>query len=186
MDRMRKKKLGKILVELGLINPEHPNLMKPFANRLIFQKTIYILKCINVGLDYSFNWYLRGPYCSPLAADGFFFEDLMQKFDAEKLVAYFTTLTNELSSEEVESIQKWQELQGRITSEIGLPITGNLLEFIASIAFIANETFSRCRGNLEETKVEIQERKPGLYQEYKEHYDAIFNFLLEYGVIHSK
>ena len=141
---------------------------------------------MGVGLDYSFNWYLRGPYCSALAADGFFFEELMQKYESKRLMDVVSNYTNELTTEEEGYLQKWKELQERLSSELGIPLTGDLLEFIASIAFIANETYSRCRENLEETKIEIQQRKPVLYEKYKENYDAIFNLLIEYGVIHPK
>ena len=42
-----------------------------FRDRLIFQKTVYLLQAKGVFLGYSFNWYLHGPYSPVLARDGF-------------------------------------------------------------------------------------------------------------------
>lgn len=42
-----------------------------FDDRLIVQKTVYLLQQAGVELGYSFRWYLRGPY-SPAAADDLF------------------------------------------------------------------------------------------------------------------
>jgi len=42
-----------------------------FEDRLIFQKAVYLTQAAGVRLGYQFHWYLRGPYCSVLAADGF-------------------------------------------------------------------------------------------------------------------
>ena len=45
--------------------------MNTFDNRIKFQKLIYILESIGINFDYSFSWYVRGPYSSSLASDGF-------------------------------------------------------------------------------------------------------------------
>jgi len=45
--------------------------MDSFSNRLILQKAIYLAQASGVDLGYYFSWYLRGPYCSTLAGDGF-------------------------------------------------------------------------------------------------------------------
>lgn len=45
--------------------------MADFDNRLILQKAVYLAQAAGVGLGYQFHWYLRGPYCSLLAADGY-------------------------------------------------------------------------------------------------------------------
>jgi len=45
--------------------------MSTYKDRLILQKLIYILKSKGVDFDYNFGWYLRGPYSSSLANDGY-------------------------------------------------------------------------------------------------------------------
>lgn len=42
-----------------------------FEDRLVLQKSVYLCQAAGVDLGYYFRWYLRGPYCSALAADGF-------------------------------------------------------------------------------------------------------------------
>lgn len=49
-----------------------------FKDRLILQKTIYLLEQFGLYLGYSFNWYLRGPYSPELTRDAF---SLMQKYE---------------------------------------------------------------------------------------------------------
>jgi uncharacterized protein YwgA len=48
-----------------------PLKMDSFEGRLILQKAIYLIQEAGVDLGYYFSWYLRGPYCSALASDGF-------------------------------------------------------------------------------------------------------------------
>ena len=48
------------------------NFLNSFQDRLIFQKTIYLLQKMHLkGLEYPFSYYLNGPYSSDLANDGF-------------------------------------------------------------------------------------------------------------------
>lgn len=54
------------LRELG-IEPK----LAVFKDRLVVQKTIYLAQAAGVDLGYFYGWYLRGPYCSPLARDLF-------------------------------------------------------------------------------------------------------------------
>jgi len=45
--------------------------LSSFDQRLILQKTIYLVQAANVDLGYSFHWYLRGPYSPALTRDAF-------------------------------------------------------------------------------------------------------------------
>lgn len=45
--------------------------METFDGRLRLQKFIYLLQAHGIYLGYDFSWYLRGPYCTALAAAGF-------------------------------------------------------------------------------------------------------------------
>lgn len=45
--------------------------MASFQDRLIFQKTTYLLQVFGLYLGYSFSWYLYGPYSPALTRDGY-------------------------------------------------------------------------------------------------------------------
>ena len=45
--------------------------MDTFDNRLLLQKSIYLMQVFGVDIGYRFGWYLRGPYCSDLTKTGF-------------------------------------------------------------------------------------------------------------------
>ena len=61
-------------VDLGFVLKQFPRLefgMHTFEHRLRLQKFVYLLQAFDVYLGYDYSWYLRGPYCSNLAASGF-------------------------------------------------------------------------------------------------------------------
>ena len=61
-------------VDLGFVLRQFPGLefgMQTFGHRLRVQKFVYLLQSFDVYLGYDYSWYLRGPYCSTLAASGF-------------------------------------------------------------------------------------------------------------------
>ncbi len=55
-----------VLSELGM-DPS----MESFDDRLILQKTVYLIQQMGIPLGYHFSWYLRGPYSRDLTADAF-------------------------------------------------------------------------------------------------------------------
>ena len=70
-------------VDLGFVLKQFPRFdfgMRTFDHRLRVQKFVYLLQSFDVYLGYDYSWYLRGPYCSTLAAAGFalaeFYEDI--------------------------------------------------------------------------------------------------------------
>ena len=61
-------------VDLGYVLRQFPQFkfgMHDFDHRLRVQKFVYLLQSFDVYLGYDYSWYLRGPYCSMLAASGF-------------------------------------------------------------------------------------------------------------------
>ena len=61
-------------VELGYILKQIPGYefsVDRFDDRLRLQKTVYLLQAFGINRGYEFGWYLRGPYCSLVAMDGF-------------------------------------------------------------------------------------------------------------------
>ena len=62
------------VIDLGFILRQFPAMefsTDTFDGRLRLQKFIYLLQAFDVYLGYEYSWYLRGPYCSTLAAAGF-------------------------------------------------------------------------------------------------------------------
>ena len=73
-------------IDLGFVIRQFPDLefgMRTFDHRLRIQKFVYLLQSFDVYLGYDYSWYLRGPYCSTLAASGFslagFYEDIPRR-----------------------------------------------------------------------------------------------------------
>ena len=66
--------------ELGLLLKDVDNFdMDNFNGRLRFQKTVHLLQSFGIDLGYSYNWYLRGPYCPDLTKVGFELKDVIPK-----------------------------------------------------------------------------------------------------------
>ncbi len=59
----QKDVLCKVFDILELGKPD----MSEFDNRIKYQKIIYLLQASGISLGYGFNWYIKGPYSSPLA-----------------------------------------------------------------------------------------------------------------------
>lgn len=62
-----------------------------FDERLVLQKTIYLMQEFGLYIGYNFRWYIRGPYSPELTRDAF---AIMQKYD-ELPVIRFTGAENE-------------------------------------------------------------------------------------------
>ena len=45
--------------------------MNEYPDRLMLQKIVYLLQEAGINFGYDFNWYVKGPYCTRLAADIF-------------------------------------------------------------------------------------------------------------------
>jgi uncharacterized protein YwgA len=48
--------------------------LQTFRDRLVVQKTVYLLQAFGIYLGYQFRWYLRGPYSPQLTRDAFSIE----------------------------------------------------------------------------------------------------------------
>jgi uncharacterized protein YwgA len=57
--------------------------LEAFADRLNLQKRVYLAQLTGTDLGYSYNWYLRGPYCPSLTQDAFTLKDELACGDDE-------------------------------------------------------------------------------------------------------
>jgi len=56
-------------VKLALNGLGRPFNVASFDDRLILQKTIYLVQAKGIHLGYYYHWYLHGPYCPSLTRD---------------------------------------------------------------------------------------------------------------------
>lgn len=61
--------LGGLLKRIGNFDPN--DFKSNFNDRLILQKTIYLMEHFGLNIGYYFSWYLRGPYSPALARDAY-------------------------------------------------------------------------------------------------------------------
>ena len=106
--------------------PEFEFRMDNFDGRLRLQKFIYLLQAHDIYLGYDFSWYLRGPYCTTLAAAGFaldnFYDDIPQHTQKSKF-------TNNVIQKRFEKFVKF--ICGKETDE-------GFLEAAALLHFLLN------------------------------------------------
>ena len=98
--------------------------MCSYDDRLILQKLVYILQCKGVAFDYFFGWYIRGPYSSALAADGYFIGEEKHHQEAD------------ISPLEESVVKRTKDL-------LGCSITDSKkMEIIASLLFLKQKNMS--------------------------------------------
>jgi uncharacterized protein YwgA len=60
-----------ILLAKSLEAAKVPLSVKTFDERLILQKSVYLLQAAGIHLGYRFRWYIRGPYSPDMTAGAF-------------------------------------------------------------------------------------------------------------------
>jgi uncharacterized protein YwgA len=78
---------SQILLSLVLNEAGVPISVDEFDNRLLVQKSVYLLQQAGVQLGYPYSWYVRGPYSSRLASDLFYLAE-MEGDESQVLGAY--------------------------------------------------------------------------------------------------
>lgn len=79
---------------LGFILRKFPDFnftMNKFDDRLRLQKFIYLLQAHDIYLGYDYSWYLRGPYCTTLAAAGFVLDDMYDDIPSLKSTRFVSS-----------------------------------------------------------------------------------------------
>ena len=99
--------------------------MDTFDDRLIVQKSIYLVQSLGINLGYHFSWYLKGPYSTSLASDGFSIQDeLSRGLDESKK----WKLDDSLASK-VDKIKNWFSARDN-------KVLAKQLELLASVHFL--------------------------------------------------
>ena len=84
-------------VDLGYVLRQLPQFefsMHDFDHRLRFQKLVYLLQAFDVYMGYDYSWYLRGPYCSTLAASGFALDGFYEHIPKNVRMVFASPLVN--------------------------------------------------------------------------------------------
>jgi uncharacterized protein YwgA len=89
--------LGRILKRI-----DNYDKMESFNGRLKLQKTIYVMQSFDLYIGYNFSWYVRGPYCTELATDGYKLRNIYDslqhgKFTEPEAEERFVTFLNFLN-----------------------------------------------------------------------------------------
>ena len=151
--------LGGLLRRVGNFNPD--SFEKSFKDRLIFQKTIYLLQSFNIYLGFHFSWYIRGPYSPVLAKEGY---KLIKKSDQTPNVKFL-----EESSER--QFQKFITFLGERNND------AEWLETLASIHFLKHTYLGIGKNSIMKM---VQRKQPHLTIEKCQ---AAWDYLESFGLI---
>lgn len=124
-ENIEQKVLAKLFTLLGFqkIN------MSNFANRLKYQKLIYLLQNYGLSLGYGYSWYVRGPYSPILTRDLFSISNDDAIFESSK------NLTFKNSSIINSKIENFKSILGEDSQN---PL---FLEVLASMLFIKKSMY---------------------------------------------
>lgn len=136
--------LSKVLDILGVGKPD---MDADFSNRIKYQKIIYLLQASGTSLGYGFNWYIRGPYSSPLAHALFNIDDTTYKNSKE--------IKFNDNDEVVSSLKSFTEKLGDNINDV------DYLEVLASLHYIKKATN---KDDFSYLKKKLLEAKPNLAQ----------------------
>lgn len=124
--------------------------MSEFDNRLKYQKIVYLLQSLTgLSLGYGFNWYLKGPYSSPLAHTLYFIQDNPTVYEESKDIKF------NQNKEVMNELEKFKEKLGDCFND---PL---YLEILASLRYIDIANFNG-KGTDVKLKTKLFEVKPYL------------------------
>ncbi len=139
----QKEVLCKVFDVLGLGKPN----MSEFDTRIQYQKIIYLLQSSGISLGYGFNWYVKGPYSSPLAHVLYEIDD-----------ATYQQNKNLVFNDHERIIKELNDFRNKLGDDINKV---NYLEVLASLHYINKANFSG-KGRFPDLKRRLLEAKPVL------------------------
>jgi hypothetical protein len=132
--------------------------MQNFEDRLLLQKRVYFLQEFGIPFEYSFGWYIRGPYSSELADDGFENESISKLSYTNW--EHFSQYLPKTESEDGAALEK----AGRFFDSLrecartnGIP-EDRLLELSSSLHFVTANWYS---GDYAAASSRLRKLKPG-------------------------
>lgn len=143
--------------------------MDTFDNRLVLQKSIYLMQVFGVDLGFRFGWHLRGPYCSDLTKTAFELKENPESADPEGITLPASVI------ERIERFKHWAA-----SSKPGNLPEIDWLELLASMHYIRHVAYVRKSKTKEIVCQELISRKPWYQQEQ---IDSAWNALNDQGLI---
>jgi hypothetical protein len=146
--------------------------MQTFEDRLLLQKRIYFLQEFGVPFEYSFGWYIRGPYSSELADDGFENESIskLSYSNWEKFSQYMPGPENN-DKTALQRASKFFSDLGDCARTNKIP-EDRLLELLGSLHFLTinwyRGDYAAASNRLKKLKPEFSEREIDLAQQLLE------------------
>lgn len=126
--------------------------MSTLNKRIEFQKTIYLLKAFGINLNYYFSWYLRGPYSTTLADDGYALHSLEPESRLE--------LANDVDIDsDTDSIRKMKNFIEDLRVALNAKSESSRLELAASLHFLSHYTLNGV-GGFERAYQQLSYHKP--------------------------
>ncbi|MCF2138493.1 MAG: hypothetical protein K9W44_00390 [Candidatus Lokiarchaeota archaeon] len=173
---MLDRKLYRII--LDALNKEHfYKYPVKFSNRIIVQKTLYLLTHgrtnPKLSLAYKWNFYLRGPYSSEIAHMLYYMNDfsiVLEEGESQDI----------LDEEEINVIKHFKEFKEKIDVLNNGILPEELFEMLATIVYISEQV------DYDRSKIEqkFNEFKPELKSKINdEEFKIILNNLSEFGYI---
>ncbi|CAG0988676.1 MAG: hypothetical protein MPEBLZ_00162 [Candidatus Methanoperedens nitroreducens] len=139
----QKEVLCKVLDVIGLGKPN----MSQFDRRIQYQKIIYLLQSSGISLGYGFNWYIKGPYSSPLAHVLYEIDDAV--YEENKNLVF-------IDNERI--VKELNDFRNKLGDDIN---NVNYLEVLASLHYINKANFSG-KGRFPDLRRRLLEAKPVL------------------------
>ena len=162
MMKKREKILSKIIQMLDFSSLDPTT----FANRLIYQKTIYLLQFSGISLGYRFNWYIRGPYSPELT-------ETIYKIDNDKSIFPDSSSIRFKNQNDLE--QKTRHFLEALGENAKNP---EFLEILASLAYI-RENDPAYRNFSNNLKIRLLNLKPFVkdFDNFDQLYDSAIKSL---------
>ena len=133
--------------------------MDIFDDRLMLQKTIYLLKSFGFDLGYIFNWYIHGVYSPDLTKDGF---ELQEIYD-------------EIPKLEIKYEPETAQTQFKKFIKFIVNKKSNSLELASSLCYWNNKGLSK-----NDTLKVVKQKKP----HFNDHqYEVMWDELMSMGVV---
>ncbi|MCD4845084.1 MAG: hypothetical protein K8R25_11425 [Methanosarcinales archaeon] len=137
--------LSKVLEIMELGKPD----MSTFDNRIRLQKIIYLLQSSGMSMGYGYNWYVKGPYSSPLT------HDLYEIAESTEIYENNENIKFKDHEKIVSNLEKFRVFLGEYADNV------KYLEVFTSIHYI-NEAMFSGKGDQARLKDKLLEAKPSL------------------------
>ena len=178
--------LAYTLEKLGM---DYRNAVSTLDERVILQKTIFLLKQLGYDLKYNFNWYLKGPYSPALASDGYTLRDsLASPVLEDKIESWMQKVENDPEFSErmhlsilprsESAIIPFKKIRDRLYQITGIK-QSEIMEIAASLVYIYEYLGYRTRNAI----LQFFYEEKTIYRQKSSKVLTIYGILAQHGLI---